>query len=309
MSKTNKRNPWAWIPTLYFAQGLPYVAVNVITVIMYKRLGISNTDIALYTAWLYLPWVIKPFWSPFVDLFKTKRWWTLTMQWIIGFGLAAVAFAIPTPFFFSLTLAVFWLIGFASATHDIASDGYYMITLSEHEQSLYVGIRSTFYRIATIVGQGLLVIIAGLIEANSGLEPVQIAVNADPSIAQEKTINLPSKIEISQEQANEQQFVLSSTSLSMSTKAPDSVCFEGNILAFADFKKKLVNTVSASNISNGFCVDEASEEVVKTKKGLNGFEQWIKDTFGEERQEASVKNNNLMVVGVRLTQQDRKSVV
>ena len=88
MSKTNKRNPWAWIPTLYFAQGLPYVAVNVITVIMYKRLGISNTDIALYTAWLYLPWVIKPFWSPFVDLFKTKRWWTLTMQWIIGFGLA-----------------------------------------------------------------------------------------------------------------------------------------------------------------------------------------------------------------------------
>ena len=306
MSKTKKRNPWAWIPTLYFAQGLPYVAVNVITVIMYKRLGISNTDIALYTAWLYLPWVIKPFWSPFVDLFKTKRWWTLTMQWIIGFGLAAVAFAIPTPFFFSLTLAVFWLIGFASATHDIASDGYYMITLSEHEQSLYVGIRSTFYRIATIVGQGLLVIIAGLIEANSGLEPVQIAVNADPSIAQEKTINLPSKIEISQEQANEQQFVLSSTSLSMSTKAPDSVCFEGNILAFADFKKKLVNTVSASNIYNGFCVDEASEEVVKTKKGLNGFEQWIKDTFGEERQEASVKNNNLMVVGVRLTQQPSK---
>ena len=100
MNTEKKRSPWSWIPTLYFAQGLPYVAVNVITVIMYKRLGISNTDIALYTGWLYLPWVIKPFWSPFVDIIKTKRWWTLLMQWIIGFGLAAVAFAIPTPFFF-----------------------------------------------------------------------------------------------------------------------------------------------------------------------------------------------------------------
>ena len=138
MDKTKKRSPWAWIPSLYFAQGLPYVAVNVITVIMYKRLGISNADIALYTGWLYLPWVIKPFWSPFVDIIKTKRWWTLIMQWIIGFGLAAVAFAIPTPFFFQLTLAIFWLVGFASATHDIASDGYYMIALEEHEQAAYV---------------------------------------------------------------------------------------------------------------------------------------------------------------------------
>ncbi len=127
MNKTRhntKRNPWAWIPTLYFAQGLPYVAVMTISVIMYKRLGISNTDIALYTGWLYLPWVIKPFWSPFVDIIKTKRWWTLTMQWIIAFALAGIAFTIPTPFFFQLTLAIFWLVGFTSATHDIAADGF-----------------------------------------------------------------------------------------------------------------------------------------------------------------------------------------
>ena len=192
MSKTAKRSPWAWIPTLYFAQGLPYVAVMTISVIMYKRLGISNTDIALYTGWLYLPWVIKPFWSPFVDIIKTKRWWTLSMQWLIAFALAGIAFAIPAPFFFQLTLAIFWLVGFTSATHDIAADGFYMLALTEHEQSLYVGIRSTFYRVATVAGQGLLVIVAGLIETNTGLEPLQISVNADPA-AEWSTANIDRK--------------------------------------------------------------------------------------------------------------------
>lgn len=174
MKRTDRpsaRSPWAWIPTLYFAQGLPYVAVMTISVIMYKRLGLSNTDIALYTGWLYLPWVIKPFWSPFVDIISTKRRWTLTMQWLIGATFAGIAFALPTPFFFSLTLAVFWLVGFTSATHDIAADGYYMLALTEHQQSLYVGIRSTFYRIATVAGQGLLVILAGAIEESSGNIP------------------------------------------------------------------------------------------------------------------------------------------
>ena len=176
MNTATRRSPWAWIPTLYFAQGLPYVAVMTISVIMYKRLGISNTDIALYTGWLYLPWVIKPFWSPFIDIFKTKRWWTLTMQWIIAFAFAAIALAIPTSMFFRLTLAIFWLVGFTSATHDIAADGFYMLALSEHEQSLYVGIRSTFYRIATVVGQGLLVVVAGLMETHTGSIPFAWAV-------------------------------------------------------------------------------------------------------------------------------------
>lgn len=182
MKSTTKRNPWAWIPTLYFAQGLPYVAVMTISVIMYKRLGISNTDIALYTGWLYLPWVIKPFWSPFVDIIKTKRWWTLAMQWIIAFAMAGIAFFIPAPFFFQLTLAVFWIVGFTSATHDIAADGFYMLALTEHEQSLYVGIRSTFYRVATVAGQGLLVILAGLIETGTGLEPMKLTVVGDPAV-------------------------------------------------------------------------------------------------------------------------------
>lgn len=168
----SKRSPWAWVPTLYFAQGLPYVAVMTLSVIMYKRLGISNTDIALYTAWLYLPWVIKPFWSPFVDIISTKRRWTIVMQWCIALTLGGIAFTIQAPFFFTVTLAVFWIMAFVSATHDIAADGFYMLALTPHEQSIYVGIRSTFYRIATVAGQGLLVILAGTIETRTGNIPL-----------------------------------------------------------------------------------------------------------------------------------------
>lgn len=162
-----RTSPWAWIPTLYFAQGLPYVAVMTISVIMYKRLGISNADLAFYTGWLSLPWVIKPLWSPFIDLIKTKRWWITTMQLLIGAGLSGIAFTIPTSYFFQLTLAVFWLLSFSSATHDIAADGFYMLGLSSHEQALFVGIRSTFYRIATIAGQGLLIMLAGRLETST----------------------------------------------------------------------------------------------------------------------------------------------
>ena len=163
-----RRSPWSWIPTLYMAEALPYVAVMTISTIMYKKLDISNTDIALYTGWLYLPWVIKPFWSPFVDLVRTKRWWSVTMQFLIAIGFAAIALALPTSMFFRLTLAAFWLVAFTSATHDIAADGYYMHALDDHEQSLYVGIRSTFYRIASILGQGLLVVLAGHLEDSTG---------------------------------------------------------------------------------------------------------------------------------------------
>ena len=176
MTSQKKRNPWAWIPTLYMAEALPYVAVMTISTIMYKRLGVSNTDIALYTGWLYLPWVIKPFWSPFVDLVKTKRWWTVTMQFLIAIGFACIALALPTSLFFRLTLAAFWLVAFTSATHDIAADGYYMHALDDHEQSFYVGIRSTFYRIATVAGQGLLVILAGFLEDSTGNIPMAWAI-------------------------------------------------------------------------------------------------------------------------------------
>ncbi|MEQ1519234.1 MAG: MFS transporter, partial [Usitatibacteraceae bacterium] len=168
MEPTRKINPWRWIPTLYFGQGIPYVVVMTLSVIMYKNLGLSNTDIALYTSWLYLPWVIKPLWSPIVDMFKTKRLWIVTLQLLIGASLALVALTIPTAHFFQVTLAVFWLMAFSSATPDIAADGFYMLALAQHEQAAFVGVRSTFYRIAMIAGQGGLVALAGTISEQTG---------------------------------------------------------------------------------------------------------------------------------------------
>ncbi len=166
-----KTSPWAWIPSLYFAEGLPYVAVMIISMAMYKKLGISNTDSALYTSWLYLPWVIKPLWSPFVDIIKTKRWWIVCMQLLIGAGFAGIAYTIPTSHFFQTSLAFFWLMAFSSATHDIAADGFYMLGLTEHQQAAFVGIRSTFYRISMIAGQGLLIMLAGYIEIRTDSIP------------------------------------------------------------------------------------------------------------------------------------------
>ncbi len=166
MAETKLRNAWLWVPSLYFAQGIPYVIVMTMSVVMYKRLGISNTDIALYTSWLYLPWVIKPLWSPFVDITRTKRFWVVRMQFLVALGLALVAFAVQGGAFFKWSLFLFWIMAFASATHDIAADGFYMLSLSQHEQAWWVGLRSTFYRTAMIVGSGLLVVLAGTLEKN-----------------------------------------------------------------------------------------------------------------------------------------------
>lgn len=158
-----KSKPWAWVPSLYFAEGIPYFIVNVISVTMFKRLGMSNGDLAMYTSLLYLPWVIKPLWSPFVDVIRTKRWWVLAMQVLITLGFAALALSV-SPNAFGFSIVAFYIIAFASATHDIAADGYYMIALDQKEQSVFVGIRSTFYRIASVFGQGVIVVIAGLLE-------------------------------------------------------------------------------------------------------------------------------------------------
>ena len=171
------KSPWSWIPTLYFAQGLPYVVVMTLAVIMFKRLGINNTDIALYTSWLYLPWVIKPLWSPLVDIVKTKRWWVITMQLVIGGGLAGIALTLPGPHAFRYSLAFMWLLAFSSATHDIATDGFYMLGLDTKKQAFFVGIRNTAYRLAMLTGQGLIVMFAGWLEKTySSTLPEEIAV-------------------------------------------------------------------------------------------------------------------------------------
>ena len=175
-----RTNPWWWIPTLYFAEGIPYFIVNNISVIMFTNMGMSKGDMAMFTSLLYLPWVIKPLWSPFVDIIRTKRWWITAMQVLMSVAFAAVAFTLPHPSaeviaegntgvsLFTATLVLFWITAFASATHDIAADGFYMLALGQKDQSLFVGIRSTFYRLSSIFGQGVLVVIAGVLERRLG---------------------------------------------------------------------------------------------------------------------------------------------
>ena len=177
MMKT--RSPWFWVPTLYFAQGIPYFIVNNISVMMFTKMGVPNGEMALFTSLLYLPWSFKPFWSPFVDIIKTKRWWTITMQILMSIAFILLTMTIPTPSeemmasqstpisMFTVTLLLFTITAFASATHDIAADGFYMLALPQNKQAEFVGIRSTFYRLASIFGQGVLVAIAGAIELSS----------------------------------------------------------------------------------------------------------------------------------------------
>ena len=167
MNTENK--PWYWIPVLNFASGLPYAIIISVSVIMYKNLSISNEDIGLYTSWLYLPWVIKPLWSPFIDLYATKRKWFLAMQLLISLAFLAVGFSIPTNSFFIVSLAIFWVAAFASASNDVASDGFYLLALTKDQQSFFLGIRSTFYRLSMLTGNGLIVIIGGYLEQQYGI--------------------------------------------------------------------------------------------------------------------------------------------
>lgn len=165
---TTPAQPWRWIPTLYFSQGLPYVVVMTLAVVLYKNLGLDNTEIALYTSWLYLPWVVKPLWSPLVELLGRKRLWIVAMQLAVGAALASLVLALPGPQWLHATLALFWLMAFASATHDIAADGFYMLALPERAQAAFVGVRSLFYRFSMIAGQGGLVVAAGWLAERQG---------------------------------------------------------------------------------------------------------------------------------------------
>jgi len=292
MSKQKSTSPWAWVPSLYFAEGIPYVVVMTVSVIMYKRLGISNADIALYTSWLYLPWVIKWMWSPVVDLLKTKRWWIVIMQLFIGAGLGGVALTIPVPDFFQYTLMFFWLLAFSSATHDIAADGFYMLDLDEHKQAYFIGIRSTFYRLSMITGQGLLIILAGLIESSTGLEPVNITVSTQPEktewIWPENNKSLPGE-------SGEKHFVLSATDFALGLNQLDK--------SEADSIK---NWAHEQNIANGFVV---AEPVVLDEPGWwsssvsTPLKELLKEKFGKEDKTAfkGAIQGNIAAFGLHLS--------
>ena len=171
-SQPKGRSPWAWVPTLYFFEGIPYSIVMITSGVIYKTMGISIASFAFWTSLLYLPWTIKPLWSPYIDVISTKRKWVVWTQFLLAIAFIAIGIAMPLSFFYPVTLAIFAIIAFSSASHDIAADGFYMYALDQHEQAFFVGIRSTFYRFAKLVALGLLPVVAGIVLQNTGLKPV-----------------------------------------------------------------------------------------------------------------------------------------
>lgn len=306
--KTEKRNPWFWIPSLYYAQGIPYVVVMTVAVIMYKRLGISNTDIALYTSWLYLPWVIKPLWSPIVDIFKTKRFWIVIMQLIIGAGLAGVAFTIPVPNFFQYTLAFFWLIAFSSATHDIAADGLYMLGLNQNQQAFFVGIRSTFYRFAMITGQGLLIILAGFFEVSTGLPPVDISVNTTMNNTTSVFMH-PDSLQLQREA--ELKILTNADNIDLNIEKIEKEKAD-SLIAFVK-EWNLKNNFYSEEKVNGseVSVDNQQEKSWFTESISEPFENFIKSTFGKEEAPVIVSKGtgNVGLVYFYLSKQPEENIV
>ncbi len=194
MNQYKDRSPWAWIPTLYFFQGIPYSIVMITSGLIYKTMGISIASFAFWTSLLYLPWAIKPLWSPYIDVISTKRNWVVWTQLLLGIAFIAVGIVMPVSFFYPITLGIFALIAVSSASHDIAADGFYMYALDQHKQAFFVGIRSTFYRFAMLTALGLIPVVAGIIQKNTGLEPVTFVTSS--VLPEEYTPFDPSEINI-----------------------------------------------------------------------------------------------------------------
>ena len=167
-AKSQSRSPWFWVPTLYFAEGLPNAIVAGVSIVLYKSLGVSNARIGLFTSLLYLPWVVKPLWSPIVELLQTRRAWIWKTQFTMAVSLALLALVVPTAHFLPLSILLFWLLAFSSATHDIAADGFYMLALNEGQQSFFIGVRNTLYRAANLFAQGPFIIFVALLQKHVG---------------------------------------------------------------------------------------------------------------------------------------------
>ncbi|MCF7832436.1 MAG: MFS transporter [Candidatus Marinimicrobia bacterium] len=290
MNKLKKKNPWSWVPSLYFIEGIPYTVVMVVSVVMYKMLGISNTDIALYTSLLYLPWVLKPLWSPIVDNLKTKRWWVLIMQFVLGILFACIALTIPTTNFFKLSIAFLWLMAFTSATHDIAADGFYMIGLDEGNQALFNGIRSAFYRVAMLMGQGVFVILVSLLINASGMDKVSIEVKAVPADSKVQTVLLD-HFDYS-EQPGDMYLVYAPKQLDIPIKRVST--------AYAD---SVMKSALAWNIAQGqldpnaaqIAKDKIRKDKNKPVKSRN-FENWLRRNFGVEEAAVTDYDGNLGII-------------
>jgi PAT family beta-lactamase induction signal transducer AmpG len=294
-AKPTSRNPWVWVSTLYLAEGLPYVVVMTVAVIMFKGLGFSNTDITLYTGWLNLPWVIKPFWSPMVDILKTRRAWIWVMQLVIGVALAGIALAIPAPRAFQYSLAFFYLLAFSSATHDIAIDGFYLLATTEKEQSFFVGIRSTFYRIAMISGQGLLVIFAGLIQDHTGLAKMELRVAAKPGI--EAIQSLPTPIP-AQAAPGELRVMIdpASVEINLMPRTKDEI-------------KAIISLVKSNNIAHGFYSEEKLGQKKLEATEESRLSRFLRKHFGPKVAATNDAVGNIGLASLHLSQPPGKEIV
>ena len=304
--KPATRNPWQWVPTLYLIQGLPFAVVNTVSVIMYKSLGVSNADIAFYTAWLYLPWVIKPLWSPVVDILRTRRWWIWIMQLLMGAGFAAVGLTLPLPMFFKASLVIFYLVAFCSATHDIAADGYYLLATTEKEQAFFVGIRSTFFRISMIFGQGLLVILAGMIQSNTGLPTEKISVTTPLNAPVISTIDA-SFYSRSNPPSSDLRVIVEPATIQIAPQPRPKTEVTALIAEVKEWNK-------TNNFSRVLQMTSAASQIKDTnswwKSTVSGpLENFLRKNFGRATATKSDTAGNIAVVSVRLTKPPGHEVV
>jgi PAT family beta-lactamase induction signal transducer AmpG len=291
---STRRRAWRWIPTLYFAEGVPYVVVMTVAVIALKRLGIDNSRIALYTSWLYLPYAVKPLWSPLVQRLGTRRRWILLTQLSVAAALAATALAVPADDFLRWMLVGLAVAAVSSATHDVAADGFYMLALSSHEQAWFVGIRSTFYRLAMIAGQGLLVMAAGWLESSTGLTPVAIEVQAGDAAPADLAFD-PQQFAPASDKVEAQALLVGDASpkLSLAGRSASEVA-------------ALAAKVRQWNLDHGFVEPPRSDSPTSPQAARAGWvtslEHWIRSRFGETEtvRESAERDGDATVVLGRL---------
>jgi PAT family beta-lactamase induction signal transducer AmpG len=298
------RNPWAWIPSLYLAQGLPFAVVNFISVILYKSLGISNADIAFYTAWLYLPWVIKPLWSPVVDILRTRRWWIWICQLVMGAAFAAVGLTLPLPAFFQASLVVFYLIAFASATHDIAADGFYLLALNEKQQAFFVGVRSTFFRVSLITGQGLLVMLAGFIQTQTSLSKIEIAVTTQPEAV---VLSALPTTPLIADHTNSLHLLAQTTAVAINSQSQSRAEITPLLAEAREWNATNLFTRTRQQMAKATAQsDETSWWTTQVSQPLAG---WLRKNFGPEDESKSDRAGNLGIVALQLSQPPGREIV
>jgi PAT family beta-lactamase induction signal transducer AmpG len=299
-SPSTGRSPWWWVPSLYFAEGVPYVVVMTVAVIMFKRLGVGNAQIALYTSWLYLPYAIKPLWSPLVQRIGTRRSWVVVMQLLIAAGLACAALSIPMESFLRWSLVALAAVAISSATHDVAADGFYLLALSSHQQAWYVGIRSTAYRAAMIFGQGLLVMLAGALESSTGLPVIEVEVRAADQELGELSLDTTSVVAVD-ESGSQHIAVVGDI---------DVLSFRGRPASEAD---AFIGEVRAWNVEHGFYAapekaepkNVAADGTTEPPSWRIALEDFLRRHFGRTDVDAKVSTDragDVVPIQLRLSQ-------